>query len=198
MIPEDRMSTAPKDRMTEDEYLERERASDRKSEFLDGEMFALAGASPTHALITSNVGAAFHQRLRERPCRVFSPDLRLRVSPSGLFCYPDVVVVCGELQFSDAEKDTVTNPLLVVEVLSPSTEGWDRGGKFARYRMLESLREVVFVSQGRVLVEQFTRQADGRWILTEATRLDEVLAVESVACDLPVSEVYEKVDLGGS
>ena len=189
------MSPASKARMTEDEYLALERASDRKSEFLDGKMSALAGASPTHSLITSNVGATLRQHLRERPFRVFSPDLRLRVSPSGLFCYPDVVVVCGELQFWGAEKDTVTNPLLVVEVLSPSTEGWDRGGKFARYRMLESLREVVFVSQDRVLVEQFTRQEDGRWILTEATRLDEVLEVASIACDLPVSEVYEKVDI---
>ena len=163
-----------------------------------GEIFALSGASPAHALITSNVSAGLHRRLRERPCRVFSPDLRLRLSPSGLFCYPDVVVICGDLQFWGAEKDTVTNPLLVVEVLSPSTEGWDRGGKFARYRMLESLHEVVFVSQDRVLVEQFTRQDDGRWILTEATRLEEVLALASVACDLPVFEVYEKVDLAGS
>jgi len=192
------MSPASKARMTEDEYLALERASDRKSEFLDGETFALAGASPTHALIASNVGAALHQRLRERPFRVFSPDLRLRVSPSGLFWYPDVVVVCGDLQFWGAEKDTVTNPFLVVEFLSPSTEGWDRGGKFARYRMLESLREVVFDSQDRVLVEQFTRQDDGRWILTEATRLDEVPPLASVACDLPVSEEYEKVDLGKS
>lgn len=189
------MSTKPHPRLTPEEYLAIERGAERKSEFVNGEMFALSGASFAHTGLTMNVAAGLHGRLRGRPCTVHSADLKVRVEATGLHAYPDVVVVCGEPRFVDAAGDVVTNPVLLVEVLSESTEKWDRGAKFGHYRRLASLQEVLFVSQGEARVEQYVRQPDDRWLLSEVLGIEGVLSLPSLGCDLPLSEVYAKVRL---
>jgi Uma2 family endonuclease len=187
-------SSSPKPRLTPEEYLAIEREAEFKSELVDGEMFALAGASEPHGLITTNLVAALVPRLRPRGCRVYANDLRLRVSPTGLYTYPDVMVLCETPRFADDRRDTVENPVLIAEVLSPSREAWDRGAKFRHYRGLASLKEYLLVAQDRVSVEQFVRQLDGRWLLTAAIRRDDVLQLPSVGCELPLAEVYEQLD----
>ena len=188
------MASATKPRLTPEQYLEIERAAQERSEFWNGEMFALSGASVPHGVITGNILAGLHARLRDKPCRVFPPDLKILVAPTGLFAYPDVVVVCGRPEYVDGVRDVVKNPILVVEVLSPSTEAWDRGGKFAHYRQLPTLREILFVAQDEVRVEQYTRQEGAAWLLTGAAALDAVVHVSSLECELPVAEIYAKVD----
>jgi Uma2 family endonuclease len=149
-------------RLTEAEYLEIERTAEWKSEFFNGEMFAMAGATPEHVLIAGNVAAELRLQLRGRPCRVYPVDLRVKVSDTGLYTYPDVVVVCGEPRFDELRGDTLLNPTLIVEVLSSSTEAYDRGDKFAHYRRLDSLQEYVLVAQDRCRIERFLRQKEGR------------------------------------
>ena len=149
------MPAMPKPLLTPEEYLARERRAETKSEYLRGEVFAMAGASRAHNLIASNAAGELRQQLRDRPCEVYPSDMRVKVSPSGLYTYPDVTVVCGEPQFEDAEVDTLLNPKVLVEVLSPSTADYDRGGKFTHYRRLPSLQEYVLISQDRPLVEHY-------------------------------------------
>lgn len=157
-------------------------------------MFAMSGASPRHALITGNIVAALAVRLRDRPCYVFPSDLRLNVGSTGLFTYPDVVVACGELRYRDERRDTLLNPLVLFEVLSESTEAYDRGRKFEHYRTLSSLAEYVLVAQEKPHVEQFVRQADGRWLLEEVSRVEGTLTLPSLGCALPLAEIYAKVN----
>ncbi|MGH8057365.1 MAG: Uma2 family endonuclease, partial [Candidatus Entotheonellia bacterium] len=140
-----------------------ERTAAYKSEYVRGEVFAMAGASPTHVLMVSNIVAALHGQLRHRPCTVYSTDLRVKVQASGLYTYPDVVVVCGDLQFDDDHQDTLLNPILIIEVLSESTKDYDRGGKFAQYRKIPSFAEYVLVAQDECHVEHFVKQAHGGW-----------------------------------
>jgi Uma2 family endonuclease len=185
-------SAAIKTRTTPEEYLAFERKSPIKHEYYDGEMFAMAGASREHNLITGNLHAEIRAQLRGRPCEVYMSDIRVLVSPTGLYTYPDVVAVCGERQFEDSEVDTLLNPNLIVEVLSPSTEAYDRGKKFANYRRLESLREYVMVAQDEVHVERYIRQGD-QWLLTELSRLDDTLRLESIGCDVTVREIYARI-----
>lgn len=187
------MSTKPRPRLTPEEYLTIERAAGHKSEYVDGEMFALSGASFAHTVITMNMAAGLHTRLRDKPCTVHSADLKVRVEATGLHAYPDVVVVCGEPRFVIAERDVIANPLLLVEVLSESTEKWDRGAKFGHYRRLPSLMEVLFVSQSEARIEQYVRQPDDRWLLLEVHGLAGILSLPSLGCDLPLAEVYAKV-----
>jgi Uma2 family endonuclease len=140
------MSLQAKQRLTPEEYLARERQVDTKSEFYDGELFAKAGASRSHNLIVGNVTGELRAQLRGRPCEVYPADMRVKVSETGLYAYPDVVVVCGEPRFEDEHLDTLLNPTVIVDVLSPSTEAYDRGEKFAQYRKLASLREYVLIA----------------------------------------------------
>jgi len=168
-----------------------ERQSDIRHEYLNGEVFAMTSASLRHNTIVSNLAGILYVQLRGRPCRAYVADLRLRVTKTGLYTYPDLVVVCGEPQLADAHLDTLLNPTLIVEVLSPSTEATDRGRKFAHYRMIESLAEVVLVSQERVQVERFSRQPEGGWLLFDASRLEDRLQLASIACELPLADVYE-------
>ena len=191
------MSTQPKTLLTPEQYLEIEREAEFKSEYYQGEMFAMAGAREAHNLIAANLLAALHQQLRPRPCRVYMSDMRVRVSATGLYTYPDVTVVCGEPQFLDERRDTLLNPNLVVEVLSPSTEAYDRGRKFEHYRSIESVNEYLLVSSERVSAELFTRQPDGRFLLTAAARLEDSLDLQSVGCRLTLADLYEKVDFTG-
>ena len=153
----------------------------------------MSGASREHNLIAGNILRETGSQLKDRPCEVYVSDMvRVGVNPTGLYTYPDVVAVCGEPDFEDSELDTLLNPTLIVEVLSPSTEAYDRGEKFAHYRRLVSLREYVLVSQDRVCVERYVRQGDG-WLLTELSRLEDNLRLTSIDCDVALSEIYAKI-----
>ena len=187
------MSAVPKPLLTPQEYLARERRAETKSEYLRGEVFAMAGASREHNLIAGNISRELGQQLRERECEVYQGDMRVKVSPTGLYTYPDVTVVCGEPEFEDAEVDTLLNPKVLVEVLSPSTADYDRGGKFTHYRRLPSLQEYVLISQDRPLVEHYVRQGQDEWLLTEQSSLEDTLVLPSIECQLPLSEIYLKV-----
>lgn len=188
------MSALEKPRYTPEQYLEWERAAPVKSEYFDGQIFAMAGASLEHNLITLNIGGEVRQQLKGRPCLTFSNDMRVKVSESGLYTYPDVVVVCGERTFSDAVQDTLENPTVIFEVLSPTTEAYDRGAKFAQFRRLPSLQEYVVVSQTEFLVEQFVRQADGNWLFLEASGEAASVSLPTLAVTLPLSEIYDRVE----
>ena len=188
------MSTLPSRRLTPEEYLEIERRAQVKSEYYNGEMFAMAGARWAHNLVVGNTFAELRQQLRTRPCAVTPSDMRVQVQATGLYTYPDVVVVCGEPLFKDDQRDTLLNPTVIVEVLSKSTEGYDRGKKFVHYRRIDSLREYVLVSQDRVCVEQYTLQED-RWVLAEWNRRDDVLRLTSVGCEISLRDLYAKVQV---
>jgi len=189
------MSTAQITRLTAEEYLERERNAETKSEYYRGEMFAMAGASRRHMLLITNLVRELSERLRQRPCEVYAADLRLAVNPAGLYTYPDVMVVCGAPVFIDNRQDTIINPVLIIEVLSDSTKNYDRGQKFQSYRSLSSLREYLTIAQDEIHVEQHVRQPDDKWILSETDAHDATIALQSVGVELRVSDVYEKTDL---
>ena len=183
----------PKPLITPEEYLAQERKAEHKSEYFDGEVFAMAGASPAHALIVTNVVAELRDRLRDRDCTVYSTDLRVKARATGVYTYPDVVVVCGEPRFDDEQEDTLVNPLLIVEVLSKATQDYDRGAKFEQYRTIESLAEYVLIAQNKPHVEHFVRQPDGRWILSETNRLDAHIELSCIGARLALADLYEKV-----
>ena len=191
------MSSAPLTRLTPEEYLERERKAEYKSEYYQGEVFAMAGASPNHGSVVTNLVASLHGRLKGRGCKVWATDLRLRVSATGLYTYPDVMVVCGPPSLADDRRDTLLNPNLIIEVLSDSTRDYDRGRKFQQYRTLASLLEYVTVEQDGVHVEQWARQPDQRWMLTEVEDTGATLSLASIGVDLPLSEIYEGIEFGG-
>jgi Uma2 family endonuclease len=192
---EEAMSVPAMVRLTPAEYLARERQAETKSEFFNSEIFAMAGASRAHNLIVANIARDLGVQLEDRPCELYPADMRVKVSETGLYTYPDVVVVCGEPQFEDDHVDTLLNPTLIVEILSPSTEAYDRGGKFAHYRELPSLREYVLISQDRCRVERFLRQPDEEWVLAVADEMSAALPLASIGCDLQLSRVYAKVAL---
>lgn len=180
--------------MTEAEYLELERHAEFKSEYFRGEMVAMAGAGPRHAFIVTNLVMTLGQQLKQRPCRVGSSDLRLRITPAGLYTYPDVVVICGNVQLAEDQKDTVLNPTLIIEVLSDSTRDYDRGRKFQHYRTLASVAEYLTVEQDSAHVERWARQPDNHWLLSEFDALDQTIELTSIGCVLPMAEIYDKVD----
>jgi len=180
-------------RLAPEEYLKIERAAPFKSEFFDGIMYAMPGVSLAHWLITSNLSGELRIALRTQPCLVGTSDLRLRVSPSGLYAYPDVMVVCDQPVFADATTDMLLNPLLVVEVLSPSTEAYDRGLKFQQYRQVSSLLEYALASQGEPRLEVFRRGSASRWMLTEFAGLDSACEFESLGVTIPLAQIYDKV-----
>jgi Uma2 family endonuclease len=187
------MSALPKAVYTPEEYLALDREAEFKSEYHAGEIFAMAGASENHDMIAVNVLADLRARLRGGPCRPFSADMRVQIPEAARYTYPDVTVVCGERQFADGRRDVLLNPTLVVEVLSPSTEAYNRGDKAQAYRQLASLQEYLLIAPDRPHVEQYTRQADGRWLLSEAHQLAAVVRLASIRCDLSLADVYEGV-----
>ena len=181
--------------MTPAEYLEIERKAEFKSEFYRGEMYAMSGATRWHVIISGNVLVTLHTQLRKRPCTVYSNDLRvLTRSDDGLYTYPDVVGLCGEPQFLDGQLDTLLNPEIIIEVLSPSTEGYDRGFKFQQYQSIPTLREYLLVAQDRCRMEQYVKQASSQWLYTETSDMNATLRLESIGCELPLAEVYLKVE----
>ena len=190
------MATQPQTFLTEEEYLAFEREAEEKHEYYAGEIFAFAGASEQHNRIALNIAAEIRAQFKGRPCDVFVSDMRVRVSPSGAYTYPDVVALYDGAQFADDQHDTLLNPTVIVEVLSPSTADYDRGGKFAHYRRLDSLQEYLVVAQDQCHVEQYVRQGDGRWLLSETDDLAATLALDAIGCRLPLADVYEKVEFG--
>ncbi len=174
------------------EYLALERKAPTKSEYINGQIYAMSGASEAHNLITLNVAAEIRSQLRGRRCRVYASDMRVKVSETGMYTYPDVAAVCGEPHFEDSHVDTLVNPTIVVEVLSPSTEAYDRGEKFAHYRRLDSLMEYVLVAQDTARVEHFVRQDDG-WLFSEMSDLDGTLRLTSIDCVVALRDIYENV-----
>lgn len=187
------MSAEPHRRVSLEDYLAAERQAATKSEYLNGEVFAMSGASREHNLIVWNLAGALHPQLRGRSCEAYVGDMRVHIPATGLYTYPDLAVVCGEPRFEDGELDTLLNPTLLAEVLSLTSEGYDRGRKAAHYRTLDSLREYLLVSQEEIRVELFTRQEDGHWLLSEASRLEETVALGSIGCTLLLADVYERV-----
>ena len=181
-------------KLTPAEYLEIERAATYRSEYFDGEMFAMAGGSARHSLIKANIIRDFGNGLKGRPCTAYDSDLRILVSATGLYSYPDASVICGPLEFEDARRDTVLNPTLLVEVLSDSTEAYDRGKKFSHYRQIPALREYLLVSQEEPEIERFLRNDDGTWTRTEASGPDAVLPLPSLGVEISLREVYDKVE----
>ncbi len=190
------MSAYPHPSLTPEEYLQIERAAEFKSEYYNGRMYAMSGGSYGHGLIILNLAGELRAALKNSPCAVTASDVRLRVSPRGLYTYPDVVVVCGEPKFADDQKDTLLNPTFVAEVLSPSTEAYDRGFKSTQYRMLESLQEYALVSQTEPRLEVFRRQSGG-WLLSEFAGLDAVCRFESLGRQVALADIFERVTFGG-
>jgi Uma2 family endonuclease len=182
---------------TEEEYLALEREAEEKSEYFDGEIFAMSGGTGAHSLIASGMTIAIGGQLRGSSCRVYNSDMRIAIQTLGKYTYPDVSVVCGQSIYRDERNDTLVNPVLFVEVLSQSTEAYDRGEKFRHYRAIESLREYVLVSQGEPRIESYLRQGD-RWILTEAAGLDSSITLESIGCVIALADVYAQIDPTGT
>ncbi|NOT84845.1 MAG: Uma2 family endonuclease [Methylococcaceae bacterium] len=177
---------------TAEDYLTLERCAFSKSEFHDGQIFAMTGASRKHNLIGVNIARELSTQLKKRPCEAYLNDMRVKAAAARSYHYPDIVVVCGTPQFEDAHVDILLNPTLLIEVLSPSTEAYDRGGKFAHYRKIATLREYLLVTQDQPSIERYVRQGDV-WILSEALGLEASIALESIGCVLSLSEVYDKV-----
>jgi Uma2 family endonuclease len=187
------MSRPAEQFITAADYLALERQADTKSEYLNGFIYAMSDASRSHNRITVNLTAALHAQLKRKPCEPFTGDMRVKVSPTGLYTYPDVVVVCGEPRFEDQHVDTLLNPTVIIEVLSDSTEAYDRGEKFAHYRALESLTDYLLVAQDQPRIEHFRRQPDGQWLYSAADGLDSQVAIANIGCVLQLAEVYERV-----
>jgi len=190
------MSSVAEKRLTPDEYLRRERAAETKSEYDDGVVYAMSGASERHNLIVTGLVSGLRGRLPSR-CRVYPSDMRVRIMKPARFFYPDVTVVCGESRFADDERDILLNPLVIFEVLSESTTAFDRGRKFLSYQGIESLQEYVLVSQDDYLVEHYRRDA-GQWLYSVARGLDATLPLPAAECEVPLREIYYQVDLASA
>jgi Uma2 family endonuclease len=187
------MATVPKHFITPEEYLIRERKAEFRSEYFRGEMFAMAGASANHNLIVGNCIQTLGQQLKKKPCRVYPSDLKLRIEATGLYTYPDLSVVCGELQLESDAGDVLLNPVVLVEVLSDSTEAYDRGKKFEHYRTIPSLMHYVLIAQDRHAIDCFSRHSNGIWFLSTCYGLDGKLTLDAIDSELLASEVYDKV-----
>jgi Uma2 family endonuclease len=183
---------------TPEEYLTLEELAETKHEYFNGQIYDLAGVSRNHNLITLNIASTLMDRVRDRPCEVYSTDMRLLVKPNGLYTYPNVMVVCGTPEFIHRQTDTLLNPTLIVEVLSPSTAVYDRGHKFELYKALPSLRDYLLVEQDRVAVEYFQRARGSRkWSGQTFAELKQAVSLRGVGCELPLREIYRKVELSG-
>jgi len=181
-------------RLTAAEYLAIERAAKFKSEFFNGEMFAMAGASRLHNRVNSNLEIEIGSRIKGGRCQSFSRDLRVLVDRTGLYTYPDLIVACGELEFSENDPDTLVNPTILIEVLSTSTEKYDRGLKFRHYQQIPSLKEYLLVAQDEALVERFVRLDDGQWGLISFVGLEAELAFAAIPVRIPLADVYAGVE----
>jgi Uma2 family endonuclease len=188
------MSAIPKTKLTPDEYLEFERESEERHEYFNGEIFAMSGAKRNHNKIVANLSGLAWQHLKGKDCEFYPTDMRVFVPETGLYTYPDLAVVCGEPVFQDNVFDTLLNPILLIEVLSETTESYDRGKKFQHYRSIESLQEYVLVSQDEARIEKYVKTGDGFWLLSEAVGLNSEIEFSSIECRVALAEVYDKID----
>jgi len=177
-----------------EEYFALDEKAERKSEFFDGEMFAMAGASRTHNVLTRNLTGHLFARLQGGSCQVFVADLRVKVNKTGLYTYPDLLIVCGPPEYAPENRDTLTNPKVVIEVLTDSTEKYDRTTKFRHYKQMPSVMEYVLVSQDEPLIERFARRPDGTWSQSEFVGLDAAMALDSVPASVPLADIYLGVE----
>ena len=175
--------------LTEDEYLRLERQADTKSEFHDGQMFAMAGGTPNHSFLASMMGILLH-RFTPSGCRVFNADLRIHIAAAKTYTYADCGIVCGELQLSSHQRDNLLNPVVIVEVLSPSTENYDRGKKFELYRTIPSFHEYLLIHQDRRHVEHYSKQDDGSWVLREYSGAESSVAIARWDAHISLGELY--------
>lgn len=192
------MASQPKTRYTPEEYLALERSCEAKHEYYNGEIFAMGGATKQHVSIVTNLVVELGSQLKAGPCTVYATDLRVQVSPTGLYTYPDVIVLFDEPRFSDEQEDTLMNPALIIEVLSESTKDYDRGGKFELYRTIDSFVEYLLIAQDRPHVEHHVRQPDGSWILHETNNPEDTIHLKSVRGSLRMTDIYFKIDFSSS
>jgi len=188
------MCAVPKTRLTAEEYLVRERKADFKSEFYQGEMFAMAGASRFHNRAKENMIIEVGSRLKGGPCQSFSSDQRVLVDFTGLYTYPDIVIVCGEPEFDPLDRETMTNPTAIIEVLSPSTKDYDRGAKFRQYQQIPTFKEYILVAQDEAVCERFLRQADGSWALVSFVGLEDTLKFATIPASIPLADIYAGIE----
>jgi len=178
---------------TPEEYLALEREKlEGKAEYIDGQIYAMIAASRKHILIATNIICELGMQLKGCPCEIYANDMKVKAAQSKAYFYPDLSVVCGQPELEDSHHDILLNPTILIEILSPSTEAFDRGGKFARYRRIESLREYYLVSQDEPLIEQYVRQGES-WLLTEIAGLDATVNLAAIGCTLTLKEVYDRV-----
>jgi Uma2 family endonuclease len=188
------MIAQPQKHYSPEEYLALEETAEYKNEYYQGKILAMSGSSVNHNRIVGNLLFVLSTPLETKPCEVFASNLRLLVKKNGLYTYPDVMVVCGRIEYVKGRTDTITNPVVIFEVLSESTQAHDRGAKFELYRAIETLQDYVLVDQARVHVEYFHGLEDGRWLLTEFNDLEAVLMLESVGVEISLSRVYQRVE----
>lgn len=178
-----------------EEYLEFERQADLRHEFLDGEIYQMAGESLSHSRVCVNLSGEVRNKLKGKSCEALSPNMKVRTSSASLFAYPDLKIVCGEPLFHDTKKDVLINPQAIFEVLSPSTETYDRTIKFQRYRLGNStLTDYFLISQDKSFVEHFTKKTDGNWLYRSYSELEEEIKIESLDCELSLREIYDRVE----
>jgi Uma2 family endonuclease len=189
------MSTQPTNYITPEQYLEIDSKAEIKSEYVYGEMFAMAGAGRVHNLLAGNVADRLRAQLRTGNCEAYQSDMRVRINAAGLFAYPDVVVACDP-QFVEEKQYTLVNPSVIVEVLSPSTEAYDLRTKFKYYREIESFREYLLVASESVDVELWNLESNGKWVLSNYDHLDDEVELQSIGCRLALRDIYEKIELG--
>lgn len=180
-------------RMTVDEYIDFEKTSDSKHEYLDGYIYAMAGGSENHSLISANVLASLHGQRRKHNCAVHTSDMRVQISESK-YTYPDLTVICGEAHFKDSARLSIVNPTIIIEILSPSSEAYDRGDKFENYRKLASLQHYILISQDKPRIEGFMRQDSGLWTFSDAIGLDKIFKIETGDFTLSLAEVYADIE----
>ena len=185
-------SSAPQTFITPEEYLIIERAAEFKSEYYDGQMYLMSGVRRPHNLIAANLARVIGNQIVDRPCELYISEMRTRGATSASYMYPDLAAVCADPEFADNEFDVFLNPSLVIEILSPSTEKWDRGGKFARYRQIENLVDYVLITQEKILVERFTRRG-AEWERVAYDRLEDILTLDSIGCVVSLADIYAKV-----
>lgn len=187
------MNAQPYEYVSLQQYFDLEETSDLKHEYYRGAIYAMTGATARHNVIIANIIGLLHSQLRRSARRVFPSDLRLKIEQTGLYTYPDISVICGTIQFDAGRQDAVTNPIVLVEVLSARTENYDRGKKFEHYRTLETLQEYIVVAQDRAHIEQYIRQDEHRWLLVDFFTPDQVVRVDTIKCKLPLADVYEYI-----
>ena len=187
------MNAQPQSFLTAQDYLAWERQQETRHEYLNGQIFAMTGASRAHNVLCGNLLATLHSQLRGKPCEVYANDMRVKVSETGMYTYPDLVAACGEPRFEDQAVDTLLNPILIIEILSDSTERHDRGAKFTHYRSLASLQKYLLVSQTECRIEHYLRQPGNHWLLTEYQDLRERIHLNSLGSQLILAEVYERI-----